>query len=41
MNATFFGLLAEFGAAEIPLEECCLKYFSLDAPFSKRRIWAR
>lgn len=40
MNSTYFGLLAEFEAAEIPLEDCCLKYFSLDAPLAKRRAAA-
>ena len=40
LNATFFGLLAEFGAAEIPLEDCCLKYFSIDVPLAKRRATA-
>ena len=30
MNSTYFGLLAEFGAAEIKLEDCCQKYFGLN-----------
>lgn len=37
LSPTYFGLLAEFGAAEIPLEKCCLKYFSLDIPQAKRK----
>jgi hypothetical protein len=37
MSPTYFGLLAEFGAAEIPLEECCEKYFSLSVPQAKRK----
>lgn len=34
MNSTYFGLLAEFGAANIPLERVALKYFgfSVQAP---------
>lgn len=37
MSPTYFGLLAEFGAAEIRLEDCCEKYFSLSVPQAKRR----
>lgn len=37
MSPTYFGLLAEFGAAEIRLEDCCDKYFSMDAPQAKRK----
>ena len=37
MSATYFGLLAEFGAAEIRLEDCCDKYFGLDIRQAKRR----
>lgn len=37
MSPTYFGLLAEFGAAEIRLEDCCLKYFDLEAPQAKRK----
>jgi len=29
-GSTYFGLLAEFGTAEIPLEELADKYFGLD-----------
>ena len=29
MNSTYFGLLAEFNTAEIPLEKVCTKYFGL------------
>lgn len=37
MTPTYFGLIAEFGAAEIRLEDCCVKYFSMDAPQAKRK----
>jgi hypothetical protein len=37
MSPTYFGLLAEFGAAEIRLEDCCEKYFALSIPQAKRR----
>jgi hypothetical protein len=37
MSPTYFGLLAEFGAAEIRLEDCCDKYFSLSVPQAKRK----
>lgn len=30
MASTYFGLLAEFEAAEIRLEDCCQKYFGLN-----------
>lgn len=36
MHSTYFGLLAEFGAAELPLEPVAKKYFGLDAPRAKR-----
>lgn len=29
MQSTYFGLLAEFGTAEIPLDNICEKYFGL------------
>lgn len=35
--STYFGLLAEFGAAEIPLEAMCEKYFGLAAPQAKKK----
>lgn len=37
ISPTYFGLLAEFSAAEIPLEDCCQKYFGMDAPAAKRK----
>lgn len=37
MNPTYFGLLAEFGEAEIPLDRVCEKYFGLSTPKAKRR----
>lgn len=37
MSSTYFGLLAEFGVAEIPLERICEKYFGLSVPKAKRR----
>ena len=37
MNPTYFGLLAEFGESEIPLERVCEKYFGLSTPKMKRR----
>lgn len=37
MNPTYFGLLAEFGEAEIPLERVCEKYFGLSVAKAKRR----
>ena len=30
MNSTYFGLLAEFEVAEIPLKDICEKYLSVD-----------
>lgn len=30
MNSTFFGLMAEFETAEIPLDDCCDKYFGMN-----------
>ena len=37
LNPTYFGLLAEFGEAEIPLERICEKYFGLSVAKAKRR----
>ena len=37
MNSTYFGLLAEFGEAHIPLEKIALKYFGLSPTEAKRR----
>jgi hypothetical protein len=36
-HSTYFGLLAEFGAAEIPLEDCCEKYFGIGPALAARR----
>ena len=32
MNSTYFGLLAEFGTSEIPLELVCKKYLGCELP---------
>lgn len=37
MNSTYFGLLAEFGEAHIPLTRVAPKYFGLSADEAKRR----
>ena len=37
MTPTYFGLLAEFGEAEIPLQRICEKYFGLSVSKAKRR----
>jgi hypothetical protein len=37
MNSTYFGLLAEFGAANIPLDRVAPKYFGLSPAEAKRR----
>lgn len=37
ITSTYFGLLAEFGEAEIPLERVCEKYFGLSVSKAKRR----
>jgi len=37
MNSTYFGLLAEFGEANIPLCRVAPKYFRLSAEEAKRR----
>lgn len=36
MGPTYFGLLAEFNASEIPLDACCDKYFSIGIEQAKR-----
>ena len=36
MTPTYFGLLAEFGEAEIPLQRVCEKYFGLSVSKAKR-----
>jgi len=41
MKSTYFGLLAEFGTAEIPLEGIAGKYFGLDEREAKRRAAMR
>lgn len=37
MNSTYFGLLAEFGEANIPLERVAPKYFGLSFEEARRR----
>lgn len=37
MNSTYFGILAEFGEANIPLEKIAQKYFGLSPNEAKRR----
>jgi len=37
MNSTYFGLLAEFGEANIPLTRVAPKYFGLSEDEAKRR----
>lgn len=41
MNSTFFGLLAEFGEANIPLERVAPKYFGLSCAEARRRAPAK
>ena len=41
MNSTYFGLLAEFGEANIPLERVAPKYFGLSFEEARRRAPAR
>jgi hypothetical protein len=41
MNSTFFGLLAEFGEANIPLDKVASKYFGLSHQEARRRASAR
>ena len=36
MTPTYFGLLAEFGEAEIPLQRVCEKYFGLSVSKGKK-----
>jgi pyocin activator protein PrtN len=37
MNSTYFGLLAEFGEAHIPLAKVATKYFGLSFEEARRR----
>jgi hypothetical protein len=37
VNSTYFGLLAEFGEANIPLERVAPKYFGLSCAEARRR----
>lgn len=37
MNSTYFGLLAEFGEANIPLQKVAPKYFGLSYAEARRR----
>lgn len=37
MNSTYFGLLAEFGEANVPLEKVAPKYFGLSFDEARRR----
>jgi hypothetical protein len=37
MDSTYFGLLAEFGESNIPLERVAPKYFGLSVDEAKRR----
>lgn len=41
VNSTFFGLLAEFGEANIPLEKVSPKYFGLSYDEARRRASAK
>jgi hypothetical protein len=41
VNSTYFGLLAEFGEAHIPLERVAPKYFGLSYEEARRRAPAR
>lgn len=41
MNSTYFGLLAEFGEANIPLEKVAPKYFGLSSLEARRRAPAK
>jgi len=36
LGSTFFGLLAEFGEANIPMERVAPKYFGLGVPLVRR-----
>lgn len=37
MSSTYFGLMAEFQTAEIPLEDLCEKYFGLSTKEAHQR----
>jgi hypothetical protein len=41
VNSTYFGLLAEFGEANIPLERVAPKYFGLSCAEAQRRAPAK
>jgi Pyocin activator protein PrtN len=41
INSTYFGLLAEFGAANIPLAKVAPKYFGLSFAEARRRAPAK
>lgn len=41
INSTYFGLLAEFGEANIPLEKVATKYFGLSYAEARRRAPAK
>ncbi len=41
VNSTYFGLLAEFGEANIPLERVATKYFGLSCAEARRRAPAK
>ena len=41
MNSTYFGLLAEFGEANIPLQRVAPKYFGLSFEEARRRAPAK
>jgi hypothetical protein len=41
MNSTFFGLLAEFGEANIPLDKVAPKYFGLSRDEARRRALSK
>jgi hypothetical protein len=41
MNNTYFGLLAEFGEANVPLDKVAPKYFGLSHEEARRRAPAK
>jgi hypothetical protein len=41
VNSTYFGLLAEFGEAHVPLERVAPKYFGLSFDEARRRAPAK
>jgi Pyocin activator protein PrtN len=41
MNSTYFGLLAEFGEANVPLDKVAPKYFGLSHEEARRRAPAK